>query len=96
MNILHEVSKVYDTRVNPVHIEGEVRRGGAGGWRCLRSARHTQHSAAGGGGCALPEPMRGPGRQEGCWYIVTSRIKSASARIPLWLSPNSIPWYHIH
>ena len=52
MNILHEVSKVYDTRVNPVHIEGEVRRGGAGGWRCLRSARHTQRSAAGGGGCA--------------------------------------------
>ena len=54
MNILHEVSKVYGTRVDPVQLEGEVRRGGGGGWRRMRSARHAQHWAA----AALPRGRR--------------------------------------
>ena len=34
--------------------------------------------------------------QKACWYFVTLRIKSVSARIPLLLPPKSIPGYRIH
>ena len=53
--------------------------GSGGGGRRKENEKDTRTTESEDNVAAIPRQWR----QEACWYFVTSRIKSASARIPL-------------